>query len=128
MIELIFVIVIIGILAAVALPKMVGTANEAHNANIKSFVSTLNNTVGPAMWSKKLSEGGDGNISSMCTEAEFKKYVDIPKEVEVDTTNKCDFDVKTSTGATGCINLITDGNATNSPSWDYNSTSGCTGD
>jgi prepilin-type N-terminal cleavage/methylation domain-containing protein len=38
MIELIFVIVILGILAAVALPKFIGVANQAHEGNLKSFV------------------------------------------------------------------------------------------
>ncbi|WP_457563871.1 type II secretion system protein [Caminibacter pacificus] len=42
MIELIFVIVILGILAAVALPKFLGVAQQAHEANLKSFVGTLN--------------------------------------------------------------------------------------
>jgi competence protein ComGC len=50
MIELIFVIVIIGILAAVAIPKMANTSKQAVGATYKSFTSTLNNTVGPTMW------------------------------------------------------------------------------
>ena len=42
MIELVFVIVIIGILSAVALPKFLETANQAHDAAVKSFAGTLN--------------------------------------------------------------------------------------
>ncbi len=40
MIELIFVIVIIGILAAVAIPKLAATRDDAVNAKIKSNVAT----------------------------------------------------------------------------------------
>ena len=40
MIELIFVIVIIGILAAVAIPKLAATRDDALNAKVKSNVST----------------------------------------------------------------------------------------
>jgi len=40
MIELIFVIVIIGILAAVAIPKLVATRDDATDAKIKSNVAT----------------------------------------------------------------------------------------
>ncbi|ADV47285.1 type II secretion system protein [Nitratifractor salsuginis] len=40
MIELIFVIVIIGILAAVAIPKLAATRDDAKDAKIKSNVAT----------------------------------------------------------------------------------------
>ena len=40
MIELIFVIVIIGILAAVAIPKLAATRDDAKNAKVKSNVAT----------------------------------------------------------------------------------------
>jgi len=49
MIELIFVIVILGILAAVALPKFVGVSEQAQEGKLKAFVGTLNRTVGPAL-------------------------------------------------------------------------------
>jgi len=41
MIELVFVIVIIGILSAVALPKFLGTANQAHDAIVKGFAGCI---------------------------------------------------------------------------------------
>lgn len=56
MIELIFVIVIIGILAAVAIPKLAETSKSAKQANVKLFVSTLNTTVGATMWAKALKD------------------------------------------------------------------------
>ena len=51
MVELVFVIVIIGILSAVALPRFTETADSAHTSKLLSFVSILNRTVAPMMWS-----------------------------------------------------------------------------
>jgi prepilin-type N-terminal cleavage/methylation domain-containing protein len=51
MIELVFVIVIIGILAAVALPRFTGIADDAHTSKLEAFTGTLNKTVGPSIWS-----------------------------------------------------------------------------
>ena len=62
MIELIFVIVIIGILAAVAIPKLAETSKSAKKANVEAFVATLNGTVGPIMWKKALDAGENGNL------------------------------------------------------------------
>ena len=50
-IELVFVIIITGILAAVALPRFVGIADDSHLTKLQAFVGTLNRSVGPAMWS-----------------------------------------------------------------------------
>ena len=79
MIELIFVIVILGILAAVALPKFIGVASQAHEGNLESFVGTLNRTVGPTLWSSHIGEGG-----SITSETSAQTYVDIPKEIGKD--------------------------------------------
>ena len=51
MIELVFVIVIIGILAAVALPRFTGISDDAHTSKLEAFTGTLNKTVAPAIWS-----------------------------------------------------------------------------
>ena len=82
MIELIFVIVILGILAAVALPKFLGVANQAHEGNLKSFVGTLNRTVGPTLWSDAISKGYDGNVTALGVM--LSNYTDIPKEIGTD--------------------------------------------
>jgi len=83
MIELIFVIVILGILAAVALPKFLGVANQAHEANLKGFTGTLNRTVAPTLWSKAISAGHDGNITQLSSDdLNLSKYIDIPKEID----------------------------------------------
>lgn len=62
MIELIFVIVILGILAAVALPKFIGVSEQAQVAKVKGYVGSLNRTVAPAIWSKSISLGEGGSI------------------------------------------------------------------
>ena len=80
MIELIFVIVILGILAAVALPKFLGVANQAHEGNLKSFVGTLNRTVGPTLWSDAISKGKDGNVTALGVN--LSNYTDLPKELD----------------------------------------------
>ena len=71
MIELIFVIVILGILAAVALPKFAGISGQAENATVTAFAGTLNRTVGPMMWSTSLSEYNEGSIKSDPDSAKF---------------------------------------------------------
>ena len=65
MIELIFVIVILGILAAVALPKFIGVAAQAQEGKVKSFVGSLNRTVAPSLWSASISSGLNGSVSTM---------------------------------------------------------------
>lgn len=64
MIELIFVIVILGILASVAVPKLVGVKENADEGIVKGFVGTLNRTVGPSKWSSAIMDG-NGSVSTL---------------------------------------------------------------
>ena len=86
MIELIFVIVILGILATVAVPKLLGVKDSAEEGLVKSFVGSLNSTVGAAKWSQSLMDGqngalrnGDGTDNTVyditTTDTEFPKGV-----------------------------------------------------
>lgn len=81
MIELIFVIVILGILAAVALPKFIGVSEQAHEGKLKAYVGSLNRTVAPAMWSKSLTDGHKGKINTTYTIADIKNQISPPEEV-----------------------------------------------
>ena len=84
MIELIFVIVVISILAAVAIPRYFILGNSAHEANLISFVRTLNRTTGEDLWARSISKGKNGDISSLASveDANFlSKYIDIPQEI-----------------------------------------------
>ena len=76
MIELIFVIVILGVLASVALPKFVGMSEQAQEGKLKAFIGTLNRTVGPTLWSKSITDGKSGAISG--GSYDLTTYVDIP--------------------------------------------------
>jgi prepilin-type N-terminal cleavage/methylation domain-containing protein len=132
MIELIFVIVILGILAAVALPKFIGVASQAHEANLKDFTGTLNRTVGASLWSKSMTEGKAGSIrdyNSSYGGSKFKALADIPKEIDRTTIdfgtcgtnefNKTNPFAEANTTITGVEYNIScrDGNATTPPAW-----------
>ena len=87
MMEMIFVIVILGILAAVAVPRYLAMRDASHEAILISFVRTLNRTTGEDLWARSLSEGKKGSIKSYHS---ITKYVDIPKEInttDIDMAN-----------------------------------------
>jgi len=82
MIELIFVIVILGILAAVALPKFIGVGNQAHDAKVVDFTSALNRSVMPQIWGQAMSDGFNGDITKEVeTKTDLEKYTQIPSEL-----------------------------------------------
>lgn len=72
MIELIFVIVILGILAAVAIPRLAATANDAKVAKAESFVATFNRSVGPSMWGTVVDGNGSVKTQTLST------YTNVP--------------------------------------------------
>jgi prepilin-type N-terminal cleavage/methylation domain-containing protein len=87
MIELIFVIVILGILAAVAVPKMGETSTSAKVQNIESFVGTLNRTVGASMWAKALRQTTmPGSVKQAApNDFDLSDYIDLPNEIQAVT-------------------------------------------
>jgi len=88
MVELIFVIVIIGILAAIAVPKLAGTATEAKKSNMSAFIGTLNRTVGPILWANNISTN-KGSVKAV-SDAEFLAvYTDVPKGVANIDLSQC---------------------------------------
>jgi len=101
MIELIFVIVVIGILAAVAIPRYFALGESSHEANLISFVRTLNRTTGEDLWSRSISTGHNGKISNLSDKEDAKflsKYIDIPIEINassIDLTKCGDGEYKT---------------------------------
>lgn len=128
MIELIFVIVILGILSAVALPKFIGVSEQAEAGKCRAFVGTLNRTVGPALWSDSLMNGNGGKISSGSApynsspslRTEINKQIDVPPE--------CDNDSNTTYSVSNVVITIgdakydanfTEGNATTAPTWSW---------
>ena len=115
MIELIFVIVILGILSAVALPKFIGVSNQAHDSKVEAFTGTLNRTVGPSLWARSIAEGNSGvSLTYLDTLAELEAQIEVPDELIYQTDGT--FDANTTAGTTLSISFF-DGNATNAPQW-----------
>jgi len=96
MIELIFVIVIIGILASVAIPKLASTTLEARKSNITSFMGTLNRTVGPILWATHLHE--NGSVKTVNYAELLSVYTELPKGVDNIDMSQC-AESNSSTGA-----------------------------
>ncbi len=86
MIELIFVIVIIGIFAAVALPKLTMNVKKTRITVTESFVGTLNKTVGPSMWLKTMKQSvNPGSIKNI----NIASYSDLPIGITNFDLNRC---------------------------------------
>ena len=64
MIELIFVIVIIGVLTAVALPKLTGIFGQAKISKIVAYAGTLQRTSIPPYWSQSITAGSMGELNA----------------------------------------------------------------
>ena len=125
MIELIFVIVILGILSAVALPKLIGVKEQAEEGIVKGFVGTLNRTTGPTKWSESLMDGNSGSITSYSiTSADTDFPADFNTSNTYALTNcKSPSDANTTanpviTGNTYSV-YCRDGNASTSPRFWY---------
>ena len=114
MIELIFVIVIIGILAAVAIPKLAGTATEAKKSIVTAFIGTMNRTVGPTMYAAALGKG-KSSIAAEC--ANIKAYTEVPPEVTISPACKITLTTAGGVPATTSGLVFADSNATAAPSW-----------
>jgi len=76
-IELIFVIFILGVLAATALVKMGGMSDRAQQVQLKAFVGTLNRTSGAGFWFRSMEDGYDGNVSNPAYDAMIDQYIEI---------------------------------------------------
>jgi len=121
MIELIFVIVILGILAAVAIPKLTATQKSAKAQVVEAFVGTMNRTTMPSMYAKAVRSNGSV-VGFTVTD-----YVQIPKDVTLSsdtlTATQCpsgSFGTFATTGI-GATVYCRDGNATNPPVLSFSS-------
>jgi len=83
MIELIFVIVIIAILSAVALPKFLESSDQAKVAKIKGYAGTLARTTLPPFWGKSIEEDNNGSIAPYDTHIQAA----LPAPQELTTIN-----------------------------------------
>jgi len=121
MIELIFVIVILGILSAVALPKFIGISEQAQGQKCAAMVGTLNRTVGPSLWAKGMASSPmDFNI----TQADIVEQMEFGADLN---TTCAPAGVIPANGATGTVTkgsmgqvTYHEGNTSTAPSWDWN--------
>ena len=133
MIELIFVIVIIGILAAVALPKLAGIKDQAHMAKAGEYVQKMNEIIMPNLYSKAQiadvisNSGAIKNIPD--ANAPFTKLsdlIEVPKGFSNPTWSEFKTNLAAPTGAsnvqpvmsnpTNHVNIFCrDGNETDMP-------------
>jgi len=77
MIELIFVIVILGILAAVAVPRLTQTQDIARNTNASAFAGSLNRSAGADMWALAVTNGSNGSINAAGA-FDIADYIELP--------------------------------------------------
>jgi len=129
MIELIFVIVILGILAAVAIPKLAATRDDAKIAKAATDISTAINDIGSyytakGKFSNKLRDMTSVQISDDATKFEYDGDLDLNGTTAIgyytDTTD--------TSAAVGCIGFYVsakDGNLTVTS--ESNGTATCTG-
>ena len=115
MIEMVFVIVIIGILSAVAIPKFLETVHQAHDTAVITFAGTLNRSVAATMWNKSIQEGNDGKIISYC--GSLANYVNMPDELQYN--GDCTFSAKADSGTSKNISFL-DGTNIAAPKWTAN--------
>jgi len=76
-IELIFVIVILGLLAATALVKFNGMAERANEAKLHAMVGSLNRTSGAGFWYRSIGEGRSGSVAFSEYSSAFDQYMDL---------------------------------------------------
>lgn len=76
-IELIFVIIILGILSSVVVVKMTNMTQQAKEAQLKAFTGTLNRSVGSAVWFRSIEDGREGSVAFADYDANLSKYIEL---------------------------------------------------
>lgn len=76
-IELIFVIIVLGVLAATAVSKMGGMTDRAHEVQLKAFAGTLNRTSGGGFWFRSIQDGRNGSVAFADYDAVMDQYINL---------------------------------------------------
>lgn len=119
MIELVFVIVIIGILVAVALPRMASVTLEAKKSLVINYIDILNRTVGATIYTSTLRNANVGKLlgSGYCAilSQEGNQYLEPISEVTVaaDCTLTSNIGIDFESGS------FIDGDSISQPIWTY---------
>ena len=119
MIELVFVIVIIGVLVAVALPRLANATLEAKKSLAINYIDALNRTVGATIYTSTLKSENVGKLlgSGYCgilSQANNQYLEPIPEVTVADDctlTSNIGIDFKSGT--------FVDGNFLSQPTWTY---------
>ena len=88
LIELIFVIILIGILSALAIPRFFEVGENARKRKIESFVMTFNSTIAPMLWSTYYSSA-NGSIKSVTFEDIKHQFEDWPEGIRSIDLSRC---------------------------------------
>ncbi len=76
-IELIFVILILGVLAATAVVKMGGMTERAKEVQLKAFTGTLNRSSGGGFWFKSVNDGRNGSVAFDDYDDMIDQYIEL---------------------------------------------------
>ena len=119
MIELVFVIIIIGILAAVALPRMASVTLEAKKSLVVNYIDILNRTVGATIYTSTLRSANVGKLlgSGYCGTLSQKgnQYIEPIPEVTI----AADCTLTSNIGMDFANGTFVDGNSISQPVWTY---------
>ncbi len=124
MIELIFVIVILGILAAVAIPKLAATRDDARIASGASDIATAVSDFGARYTARgSWGPGGVPDDVSAITNVKFAEQVgNVPVAVNAGPLTYTSDGLAVDPGVNDCITLDITANAANDPLTDGNLT------
>ena len=76
-IELLFVIIILGVLAATAIAKLGGMSERATEVKLKAFSGTLNRTSGGGFWYLSLENDRKGSVAFTDYDDVVDQYIEI---------------------------------------------------
>lgn len=76
-IELIFVIIIVGILAATALGKLGSMSDRARVAKLSAFTGTLNRTSGAGFWFRSIDDQRGGSVAFADYDDMVMRYIEV---------------------------------------------------
>lgn len=112
MIELVFAIVIIGILAAIALPKMAGTRDDAKVSVVASNIKVLTNEIASYILATKSVDDNFSTMSetvfSMLASGDATQVSDSLLHIKMNAADAC-VKVESSTSESGKIITLSDG-------------------
>jgi prepilin-type N-terminal cleavage/methylation domain-containing protein len=95
LLEIVFVIIIISILSAVALPRFITVGEDAHLTKLERFVDTLNRSVAANMWSGILRNVPDAKGSVKHTKsAAIAKYSSLFDSQTATVANRNDAQIE----------------------------------